>query len=142
MEKKLKLGNFILKFWQLQKLRNIYALYVRFEGLQWVVKLPNFKKSFFGEFTSVYALHLAWWLFHETNSKMIFLTILMPENRIFGHFCPNLPKKCQFLNGRHNFLCVCRFARLKIYVRGLLLYFEKIKNNLKLVNFSRTCIPP
>ena len=66
----------------------------------------------------------------------------MPENYIFGHFCPNVPKNCDNLNGRHNFFCICRFARLKIFVRGLLLYFQKIQKNLTLVNFSRTCIPP
>ena len=100
------------------------------------MKLPNFKKSFFWEFTSVYALHLAWSLFHETNPKMIFLTICMPKNRIFCHFCPNLPKKGAFWGDRHNFFCICRFARLMLYVKGLLLYFQKQKIKLKLVNFS------
>ena len=64
-----------------------------------------------------------------------------PENRIFCHVCPNVPKKREDLNGRHNFFCICRLARLKIYVRGLLLYFHKNKKFLKLVNFSRTCTP-
>ena len=72
---------------------------------------------------------------------MIFLTIFIPKNRIFCHFCPNLPKKYDNLNGRHNFFCICRLARLKILVRGLLLYFQKNKKFLKLANFSGTCAP-
>ena len=71
--------------------------------------------------------------------QIIFLIIFMPENLIFCHFCPNVPKKREDLNGRHNFFCICRLARLKIYVRGLLLYFQQKKNFLKLANFSRTC---
>ena len=65
----------------------------------------------------------------------------MPENRIFCHFCPNVPKKGEDLNGRHNFFCICRLARLNIHVRGLLLYFQKNKKFLKLANFSGTCTP-
>ena len=65
----------------------------------------------------------------------------MPENRIFCHFCPNVPQKREDLGGRHNFFCICRLARLKIHVRGLLLYFQKNKKFLKLANFSRTCTP-
>jgi hypothetical protein len=62
------------------------------------------------------------------------------NTRNFFH-CPNVPKKREDWGGRHNFFCICRLARLKIHVRGLLLYFQKNKKFLKLPNFSRTCTP-
>ena len=34
---------------------------------------------------------------------MIFLPFFMSENPIFNHFCPNLSKKCDNLNGPQNF---------------------------------------
>ena len=106
------------------------------------MKLPNFKKNFFWEPTSVYAFHLTQWSYHQTNLKMIFLSIFMFENYIFCYFCSNLFKKCDNLNGRYNFFCICCLARLNIYVRRLLLYFQKNKKFLKLANFSRTPIFP
>ena len=65
----------------------------------------------------------------------------MPKIAFFVIFAQICLKKGQFLNGRHNFFCICRLARLKIHVRGLLLYFQKNKKILKLANFSGTCTP-
>ena len=59
----------------------------------------------------------------------------MFENYIFCYFCSNLFKKCDNLNGRYNFFCICCLARLNIYVGRLLLYFQKNKKFLKLGNF-------
>ena len=79
--------------------------------------------------------------FMKPTHKWYFWPFLYPTIAFFVIFCPNLPKKYDNLNGRHNFFCICHLARLKIHVRGLLLYFQKNKNFLKLVNFSGTCAP-
>ena len=79
-------------------------------------------KIFFSENSLVYMLYI----WHSgCIMKLARKWYFWPENRIFCHFCPNVPKKREDLNGRHNFFCICRLARLKIHVRGLLLYFQK-----------------
>ena len=68
--------------------------------------------------------------------KWYFWPFLCPKIAFLVSFAQICPKIVLFLNGRHNFFCICRLARLKIYVRGLLLYFQKNKKFLKLANFK------
>ena len=100
-------------------------------------EVAQLQKLFFSENPLVYML----FIWHsgrimKPTWKWYFWPFLCLKIAFFCHFCPNLPTKCQFLNGRHNFFCICRLARLKINIRGLLLYFQKNKKFLKLVNFT------
>ena len=96
-------------------------------------------KIFFSENSLVYMLYI--WhngRIMKPSRKWYFWSFLCPKIAFFVIFAQMCPKKGEDLNGRHNFFCICRLARLKIYVRGLLLYFQKNKKFLKLTNFSRT----
>ena len=66
--------------------------------------------------------------FMKPTHKWYFWPFLYPKIAFFVIFAQICPKKYEFLNGRHNFFCICRLAKLKIHVRGLLLYFQKNKN--------------
>jgi len=61
---------------------------------------------------------------------MKFLAIVMPENRIFGQFCPNLPKnKKEDLNGPHNFFLylLSREIKERYMLEGYYYTFKKLK---------------
>ena len=51
----------------------------------------------------------------------------MPENRIFGQFCPNLPKKYEDLNGRHNFFVFVVSRELRYMLEGYYYTFKTFK---------------
>ena len=102
-------------------------------------EVSQLQKKVFSENSLVFMLYI--WhsgCFMKPTHKLYFWPFLYPKIAFFVTFAQ---KKCEFLNGRHNFFCICRLTRLKIHVRGLLLYFQKNKKFLKLANFSRTCTP-
>ena len=107
-----------------------------------VVRVAPTSKKNFSENSLVLMLYI--WhsgCFMKPTHKRYFWPFLYPKIAFFVIFAQICPKNMIFLNGRHNFFCICRLAKLKIYVRGLLLYFQKNKQFLKLANFSGTYTP-
>ena len=85
MKKNLKLGNFILKFWQLQKIRNIYILYIRFEGTIVGGEVAQLQKIFFLRIHKCICF----------TSGIVVVSWNQPENDIFDHF---YARKSHFLS--------------------------------------------
>ena len=79
-----------------KKTRKYIEIYIQFKRSQRGVKLTNFKKTFFWEFTSNDALDLAYWFFDEIGPKIIFLPFCLAKNTCFSKIAKNRPQNRLF----------------------------------------------